>query len=167
MARRLVLIEDNASNRCLATFLLEAAGWQFLQARDGPNGIALALQASPEVILLGGCRAWGRVRALVDSNANMILMSAPDGSVLSANPAACAAFGLSEEQVIAAGRDQLLEDSDPELEALMAERILRGRASGQITAIRANGSGAAPEVESGRRNWRGALAGSVSAASGV
>lgn len=41
-ARRILLIEDNEQNRYLATFLLQARGWEVVHASDGPSGIALA-----------------------------------------------------------------------------------------------------------------------------
>lgn len=52
MNERILLIEDNANNRYLVTFLLEAAGCEVLQACDGPSGLALAARAQPSLILL-------------------------------------------------------------------------------------------------------------------
>ena len=49
---RILMIEDNPQNRYLATFLLNARGWQVLQAEDGPSGIALAAQEKPDLVLL-------------------------------------------------------------------------------------------------------------------
>jgi CheY-like chemotaxis protein len=49
---RIVMIEDNENNRYLATFLLEAAGFEVLHAGDGAGGIALAETAGPALILL-------------------------------------------------------------------------------------------------------------------
>lgn len=51
-ARRILLIEDNEQNRYLATFLLQARGWEVVHASDGRSGIALAGQCSPALILL-------------------------------------------------------------------------------------------------------------------
>jgi CheY-like chemotaxis protein len=50
--RNILLIEDNAENRYLATFLLERSGWQVTPAGDGPTGIALAAQHPPALVLL-------------------------------------------------------------------------------------------------------------------
>lgn len=50
--RRILLIEDNENNRYLATFLLEARGWQVVHAADGARGLALAAQVAPALILL-------------------------------------------------------------------------------------------------------------------
>ncbi len=49
---RILMIEDNPQNRYLATFLLNARGWQVLQAEDGPSGIAMAAREAPDLVLL-------------------------------------------------------------------------------------------------------------------
>ena len=48
----ILLIEDNEANRYLATFLLEARGYEVVHAGDGKRGIALAAQSKPALILL-------------------------------------------------------------------------------------------------------------------
>ncbi len=50
--RRILLIEDNEQNRYLATFLLQARGWEITAANDGPSGLALASALDPALILL-------------------------------------------------------------------------------------------------------------------
>ncbi len=52
MNKRILLIEDNEQNRYLATFLMQARGWDMVHAEDGPTGIALATQVKPVIILL-------------------------------------------------------------------------------------------------------------------
>lgn len=52
MSRPVLLIEDNAQNRYLATFLLEQAGYQVVAASDGPQGLAMAETVQPSLILL-------------------------------------------------------------------------------------------------------------------
>jgi two-component system, cell cycle response regulator DivK len=49
---KVLIIEDNSQNRYLATFLLEQRGHQVIQAQSGPEGIQLAHQTRPELILL-------------------------------------------------------------------------------------------------------------------
>ncbi len=44
MKRTILVIEDNEKNMYLVTFILEKAGYQVFQARDGQAGIALARQ---------------------------------------------------------------------------------------------------------------------------
>lgn len=52
MSRTVLLIEDNAQNRYLATFLLEHSGYRVVAAVDGPEGIRKALELLPDLILL-------------------------------------------------------------------------------------------------------------------
>lgn len=52
MRGRILLIEDNELNRYLVTFLLGKYGFEVLAAEDGPTGIALAEQESPDLVLL-------------------------------------------------------------------------------------------------------------------
>jgi two-component system cell cycle response regulator DivK len=49
---KILLIEDNANNRYLTTFILEKHGYEVFQAVDGQAGIALACQLKPDLILL-------------------------------------------------------------------------------------------------------------------
>ena len=48
----ILVIEDNAANMKLAVFLLEKAGHETLQARDAEEGIRLARERYPELILM-------------------------------------------------------------------------------------------------------------------
>jgi two-component system, cell cycle response regulator DivK len=52
MNRRILIIEDNLQNRYLATFLLEKRGHQVLQAVSGSQGLEIASEAHPDLILL-------------------------------------------------------------------------------------------------------------------
>jgi two-component system cell cycle response regulator DivK len=52
MTQTILLIEDNPQNRYLVTFLLEQRGHTILQAGNGPEGVALAASARPDLILL-------------------------------------------------------------------------------------------------------------------
>ena len=49
---RILIIEDNAANMKLAVFLLENAGHQVLQAGDATEGIRLAREQLPDLILI-------------------------------------------------------------------------------------------------------------------
>ncbi len=52
MAGKILIIEDNAQNLYLETFLLESRGHQVVAALDGPSGIELASKERPDLILL-------------------------------------------------------------------------------------------------------------------
>jgi len=52
MKTKILVIEDNEQNMYLTTFILEKHNYQVLQARNGVDGIALASQEKPDLILL-------------------------------------------------------------------------------------------------------------------
>ena len=52
MKQKVLVIEDNEQNRYLVTFLLEANGYEVVQAKDGREGITLANAVKPALILL-------------------------------------------------------------------------------------------------------------------
>jgi two-component system cell cycle response regulator DivK len=52
MKNTILLIEDNAQNSYLTTFLLESQGFAVVSASDGAAGIELAKQTLPDLILL-------------------------------------------------------------------------------------------------------------------
>ena len=49
---RILIIEDNEQNLYLTTFILQQHGHEVFQARDGREGIRLAAQVKPDLILL-------------------------------------------------------------------------------------------------------------------
>jgi two-component system, cell cycle response regulator DivK len=52
MRQKILVIEDNEQNRYLITFIMEKAGHEVVQARDGREGIDLAGRVAPALILL-------------------------------------------------------------------------------------------------------------------
>ncbi|HLC42677.1 MAG TPA: response regulator [Methylomirabilota bacterium] len=50
--KRILVIEDNPQNLYLVRFLLEGQGHQVLEAADGANGISIAQQKRPDLILV-------------------------------------------------------------------------------------------------------------------
>lgn len=52
MTTKILVIEDNEQNIYLVTFILEKHGYQVIQARNGQDGITLAHQSKPDLILL-------------------------------------------------------------------------------------------------------------------
>ena len=52
MKARILLIEDNPQNRYLAKFLLEKHGHEVIEAQTGAQGLDLAAQVCPDLILL-------------------------------------------------------------------------------------------------------------------
>src|SRR5271155_4964739 len=52
MKAKILLIEDNAENRYLLTFLLQQRGHEIITAESGPLGLELAAKVRPDLILL-------------------------------------------------------------------------------------------------------------------
>jgi CheY-like chemotaxis protein len=51
MPARILVIEDNPDNLALAVYLLEAAGYNTIEARDGAQGVRAAREALPDLIV--------------------------------------------------------------------------------------------------------------------
>jgi two-component system cell cycle response regulator DivK len=49
---KVLIIEDNAANMTLATFLLQSAGYSVLSAMDAEAGLTLARNEQPDLILM-------------------------------------------------------------------------------------------------------------------
>lgn len=50
--KKVLIIEDNDKNLYLVQFILEQLGHQYIVARDGATGVNMALQESPDLILM-------------------------------------------------------------------------------------------------------------------
>ena len=79
-------------------------------------------------------------RLLFENCMDGIMKTSPNGSILDANPAACAIFERTREEIIAAGREGLIDISDPRLPALIEQRRLTGKAHGELKGRRRDGS---------------------------
>jgi PAS domain S-box-containing protein len=89
-----------------------------------------------------------RYRSLIDNSLDGILLTAPDGSILSANTAACQIFGMSENELCQAGRAGVVDFSDPHVVSFLAEREKTGKARGELTLMRKGGMKFPAEVAS-------------------
>lgn len=52
MAHRILYVEDNYQNKRLVRKILEARGYEVIEADDGEQGVELALQEIPDLILM-------------------------------------------------------------------------------------------------------------------
>jgi CheY-like chemotaxis protein len=52
MSTSILVVEDNEDNLTLFDYILRAYGYAPLLARNGPDGLRLAVEARPEVVLL-------------------------------------------------------------------------------------------------------------------
>jgi PAS domain S-box-containing protein len=81
-----------------------------------------------------------RLRALFENSLVGILLSAPDGRLFSANPAACRLFGRTETDICRLGRSGLVDGRDARVNVLFQERAEKGYAVGEMTMVRADGT---------------------------
>jgi two-component system, cell cycle response regulator DivK len=121
MNRKILLIEDNAQNRYLVTFLLQARGWEVVHAEDGAAGLALAEHIGPALILLDiqlpGMDGYAVARAL---RAKSRFDSVPVVAVTSY------AMPGDRERCVESGCNGYLEKPiDPETFALAVEEFLK------------------------------------------
>ena len=77
---------------------------------------------------------------LFDNSLDGLMLTSPDGTILDANPSACQILGRTREEIIQEGRAGLIDTSDPRLEALIEQRKQTGRAHGELTARRKDGT---------------------------
>lgn len=81
-----------------------------------------------------------RYSSLIEHSFDAILLTQPDGAILTANPAATLLFRMTEADLIRSGRSGVVEISDPRLKELMEERTRTGKATGELTMKRADGT---------------------------
>jgi PAS domain S-box-containing protein len=93
-------------------------------------------------------KSESRYRMLFANSMDAVLRTRPTGEVLAANAAACALFGRSEADMLAAGRERLVDSRDPRLAAFGAERERTGHARGMLRLLKADGSTFEAEVAS-------------------
>lgn len=82
----------------------------------------------------------GRYKLLFEASLDAVMLTAPDGRILSANPAACRLLGYSEEELIALGRGGIMDREDPRLALALDEREKTGKFAGELTMIRKDGA---------------------------
>ncbi|NPV77190.1 MAG: PAS domain S-box protein [Anaerolineae bacterium] len=89
-----------------------------------------------------------KYRSIYYNSPDGILLTAPDGSILAVNPAACQIFGRTEMEICQLGRDGLVDNRDPNLANALKIRSETGRFRSELTLIRNNGSLFPAEVTS-------------------
>jgi PAS domain S-box-containing protein/putative nucleotidyltransferase with HDIG domain len=87
-------------------------------------------------------------QSLVESSSDAILMTAPDGSITVANPAACRMFGWTEEEICKGGRSLIVDTADPRLARALEERACTGEFRGELNFMRKDGSRFSGELTS-------------------
>jgi len=89
-----------------------------------------------------------KYRNLIENSIDAVLFTAPDGSVYAANAEACRIFGMTEEELIRAGRNGVVDLSDPRLAPALEERTRTGRFRGELRFRRKDGTVFPGEISS-------------------
>jgi len=87
-------------------------------------------------------------RLLFENSLDGLMLTAPDGTILEANAAACRILERTREEILAEGRSGVMDTSDPRLEHMVAERRRTGRAHGELRARRKDGTAFPVEISS-------------------
>jgi PAS domain S-box-containing protein len=85
-------------------------------------------------------------RALYENSIDALLLTAPDGRIFAANPAACRILQRAEEEICQIGRNGVVDLSDPRLPLALEERTRTGRFKGELNLKRKDGATFPAEV---------------------
>lgn len=89
-----------------------------------------------------------KYRSLFENALDAMFLTEPDGKVLAANPAACAMFGMSEEELRRVGRAGITNHADPRHAAAIEERARHDKVTAELTYVRKDGTIFPAEVQS-------------------
>lgn len=81
-----------------------------------------------------------RYRLVLENSLDAILLTSPDGKILSANRAACSIFQRTEEEICSLSREGIVDYTDPRLPHLLEERNRTGKAKGELFMLRKDGT---------------------------
>ncbi len=87
-------------------------------------------------------------RSLFENSIDAILLTSPDGEILSANTAACRVFGWTEEELKSMGRAGVADPEDLRHKAALEERRRTGKFRGELTLVRKDGTRFPAELSS-------------------
>jgi two-component system, cell cycle sensor histidine kinase and response regulator CckA len=91
-----------------------------------------------------------KFRLIFEHSLDGIFFTLVDGSVLAANPAACALLGRSEGEICNGGRDLVVDTSDPRLASSIRIREETGTFQGELNYKRKDGTTFPVELTAGR-----------------
>jgi PAS domain S-box-containing protein len=89
-----------------------------------------------------------RYRQLFENSLDAILLTAPDGIVFAANPAACGIFRRTESEIKQIGRAGVVDANDPRLAIALETRARTGKFHGELTFLRRDGTTFPGEISS-------------------
>ena len=89
-----------------------------------------------------------RTRVVLDNSSEAILLTDPNGIIITANPEAARIFRRTQEEICGRGRSGIMDSNDPRLRAALAERDRTGEFRGELNCVRGDGSIFPAEVRS-------------------
>ncbi|HZL11527.1 MAG TPA: PAS domain S-box protein [Prolixibacteraceae bacterium] len=81
-----------------------------------------------------------KYRSIYENSSVAILLTDLDGTILSANDFACKIFGRTEQEICQVGRNGVIDATDSRLPAYTEERKRTGKAKGELTFIKKDGT---------------------------
>ena len=120
MAAKVLIVEDNAANRLLMVDILKVHGYEVLEAKDGQEGIRLARELRPDLILLDM-----QMPVLDGIEAARILKSDPETRHIKILAFTSFAMKGDRERILAAGVDEYMaKPIDTRQLPLLVRRLL-------------------------------------------
>jgi PAS domain S-box-containing protein len=86
--------------------------------------------------------------AVLEHSLDAVFLTRPNGDIIYANPAACALFGYSLQELQALGRSAVIDSTDPRLPAALEQRTRTGSYSGTLRMLRRDGVSFPAEISS-------------------
>jgi len=86
--------------------------------------------------------------ALLENALDAVFLTRPDGTILYANPAACALFGYTLDEFRVLGRKAVVDRSDRRFAEALEQRRQTGRFVGILSLVRKDGTRFSAEVSS-------------------
>jgi len=106
------------------------------------------IQDEYKATLLALRKSEERFRLLFNNSIDAVFLNVPHGAILEANTAACNIFGRTEEGLKKAGRNSIIDATDPRLAILLEERSRTGKCNGELTGLRKDGTPFPIEISS-------------------
>ncbi len=89
-----------------------------------------------------------RNRLIIENSGDAILFTEPNGKILSANPAACKIFNMSEQEIMMLGREGLVAEDPVKVKAILQKREEQGFYVGELLMKRKGGEIFTAEISS-------------------
>lgn len=89
-----------------------------------------------------------KYRMLFENSLDGVLLTRGDGRVHACNPAACAMFATTQEEMVRLAPEAVLASGGPQLRPLLAERWHTGKMRGDLTLTRSDGTAFDAEIAS-------------------